>query len=59
LGRKTKKFQKKGKAMERELLWKAIFRPCVGEKDLLGDEGEAKEVQSLGSRKHYLQGFAN
>lgn len=46
MGKKTKKFQKKERAMEIELLGKAIFRPFVGDEDLLQDEGKTREVQS-------------
>lgn len=38
--------------MEVEYLWKAIFRPVEEDKDLLQDEEEAEEAQSLRNRKH-------
>lgn len=55
---RREKFQKKNRKMEVEYLWKAIFRPVEEDKDLLQDEEEAEETQSLRNREHYLQGFA-
>lgn len=44
--------------MEVDYLWKAIFRPFEGDKNLPKDEGEAGVAQPLKNTKHCLQDFA-